>query len=297
MPSPYTLKVNLRDFTDADVGKDVRVLIQTAGQTAALRAENGSPTKIVQPSSQEVVTDANGVATFDLVASEDLLPPVGYYATITDERDNPNPALFDADPLFFWMPAEDASLAALIQQEGQPIAWVPTGSVGPDHLDIEGTPSSVRDVIGYDPTTSRLHWRRLAQVAFDGSYNSLIDKPTNSTAETATSIRDKLQQLTGNARLAASAIQGLPTAETATSIRDKLQQLTGNARLAASAIQGLPGDGTLAAGMVWGGWAWKQDADGSVLVKRGVASDFDASTLTQGTADGRIAVGAFSSDF
>ena len=57
------------------------------------------------------------------------------------------------------------------------------------------------------------------------------------------SIRDALETLTGNARLNASAIQGLPTVPTAAEIKTALETLTGDARLDASAVKNLPSGG------------------------------------------------------
>ena len=75
------------------------------------------------------------------------------------------------------------------------------------------------------------------------SASAIRDLPSVTGGETATSIRTKLEALTGDNRISATAIRDLPvppTAETGPTIKSKLEVLTGTNRLLASAIQGLP---------------------------------------------------------
>lgn len=75
----------------------------------------------------------------------------------------------------------------------------------------------------------------------------VYDIPQQSSPETGSSIKTKLEALTGTARLEASAIQNLPagTSETGLTIVSKLEALTGTDRLNASAIEGSTGNITV----------------------------------------------------
>ncbi len=75
------------------------------------------------------------------------------------------------------------------------------------------------------------------------SASAIRDLPSLVGGETASSIRTKLEGLLGNDRLSATAIRDLPTpptAETGSTIKAKLETLAGTSRLLASAIEGLP---------------------------------------------------------